>query len=142
MGVLTNGASERQRAKLANLGVSAYFPEERILASQDVGVIKPELAIFRAYEEKTGFTPERLWMIGDNYETDITGALAAGWHALWLNRKKEKIPAGGALPDYEAETEEEICDYVMSMGTVLADTKVVTSERDKPWHDPENKNCQ
>ena len=45
-------------------------------------------------------------MIGDSYKHDISGALNAGWHALWLNRRG--ITVDGPMPDIEVLTDEEL----------------------------------
>ena len=115
MGVLTNGDSVRQREKLQSLGAAAFFREQDVLVTGDVGIPKPETGIFRAYEERTGLAPGDLWLIGDSYETDVCGAKRAGWHAVWFNWRKETLPAGAEKPDREAKTEEELSAAVREL---------------------------
>ena len=113
LGALTNGPSDRQREKLRALDAAKYFPEEAVMASGDVGIVKPDIRIFREFEKKTGLSPDQLWMVGDSWESDISGALEAGWHAVWLNRKKEKIPEEAKkLPDFTASGEEAVCSFL------------------------------
>ncbi len=113
MGILTNGLPDRQRKKLTSMDAEQYFPVEHVMASGDVGIIKPGIGIFRAFEEKTGRTPDQLWMIGDSYESDILGAKQAGWHAIWLDRKGEALSGQKEImPDLSAGTEEEVCRLI------------------------------
>lgn len=80
--IITNGFSEVQSIKLKNCNLSSYFNE--IIISEVHRVNKPDLRIFRISEELTGAKPQECLMIGDNYETDIEGASAAGWNTLWF----------------------------------------------------------
>lgn len=114
VGVLTNGPSDRQRGKLKAMGLWKYFREENILASGDIGITKPDLRIFRAFEEKTGQSPDKLWMVGDSYESDIEGAARAGWHTVWINRTGEKPGTRHVKIDFESSSDEEICAFVTS----------------------------
>ena len=119
VGVLTNGPSDRQRGKIQAMGLWKYFREENVLASGDIGIIKPDPRIFRAFEEKTGLPPDKLWMVGDSFESDIAGASDAGWHTVWINRKQEK-PAGYAdvKIDFESTSDDEICAFLTGDGSV------------------------
>ena len=114
MGVLTNGLPDRQRNKLTAMRAEGYFPKEHIMASGDIGVIKPGTELFRAFEQKVGKAPDQLWMIGDSFESDIAGARKAGWHAVWLNRKGEVLPDDTTLhPDLMGGSEEEVCRLLL-----------------------------
>ncbi len=115
MGILTNGPSDRQRKKLAAMKADRFFPEQYIMASGDVGIIKPELGIFRAFEQKTGRCPDQLWMIGDSYASDIAGARSAGWHTIWLDRMNQ----GTGQADYTGESEEEVCSLIRKAAALM-----------------------
>ncbi|MEI3176412.1 MAG: HAD hydrolase-like protein [Lachnospiraceae bacterium] len=39
-------------------------------------------------ETVMGLGPEDCIMVGDNYKSDICGAMEAGWQGIWFNRKK------------------------------------------------------
>lgn len=56
-----------------------------IIISCDVGVEKPDPAIFRAALETVGVRPDEALMVGDSPEPDIEGACAAGLWALLLD---------------------------------------------------------
>ena len=88
------------------LGLTAWIPRENIIVAGDVGVSKPDVEIFRLMEESLGIQSSDMWMIGDSYKHDIKGALDAGWHALWLNRRG--IAVDGPIPDIEVLTDEDL----------------------------------
>ena len=68
----------------------------------------PALVVFRMMEDKLDLKPSDLWMIGDSYKHDITGAINAGWHSLWINRRflpdPEKLPDISVLSDSDLIT--------------------------------------
>ncbi len=86
LAVLTNGPSCLQREKLAASGLEHHF--SAVVASGDIGVGKPAVAVFAHTLEQLGLAPGsgEAVMVGDNVERDIDGALACGIHAVWLNR--------------------------------------------------------
>ncbi len=91
MGIISNGFTEVQHNKLRSSGIAEYF--EHIILSDDVGVNKPSPEFFNAAAAAAGVSPEMCVAIGDNTETDINGALGAGWGAaVYLNRYGGNIP--------------------------------------------------
>lgn len=91
--LLTNGSGEGQLRKVDALKLRRWFLDERIFISGEIGYQKPDVRVFKAVEERTGFFPEHTWYIGDTYESDIVGAARAGWHSIWLNHRKRVCPA-------------------------------------------------
>ena len=95
LAVITNGEDGLQRAKLRRCGLDAYF--SCVLASEGIGIRKPDPAIFRMACEQTGVPPAFALHVGDSPESDIAGARAAGFAAVLL---ETAIPHGpGAEPD-------------------------------------------
>lgn len=84
IGMITNGPTEVQRAKIALLGVESLM--DFILISEEFGAAKPEPAIFHEALAIAGVDASRAVMVGDSPEFDIAGATAAGIRAIWLNR--------------------------------------------------------
>lgn len=62
-------------ALLLEAGLARRFPRERLVFER---LGKPEPHLFAAAADKLGVAPTRLVMIGDQIETDIAGAAAAG----------------------------------------------------------------
>jgi putative hydrolase of the HAD superfamily len=92
--VVTNGASEVQRAKLVAAGL-----ENRIagaVISGEVGVEKPDPAIFRLALRHAGCSALEAVMVGDHPENDIAGARAAGLDAVMV-RSRWFVPPQGVL---------------------------------------------
>lgn len=86
---LSNGFADTQYRKLANSGLWRFIT--RMVVSDEIGITKPHRGIFDYAVEETGATGIPV-MIGDNADTDILGALKAGWRAVWFNREGEEFP--------------------------------------------------
>ncbi|MDG0813800.1 HAD-IIA family hydrolase [Cohnella rhizosphaerae] len=56
---------------------------------------KPEPYLFHCALERCGGGIERAAMVGDNYDTDITGAKRAGLYTLWLTMSAEDANQAG-----------------------------------------------
>ena len=106
LAILTAGESKHQWNKVVMLGLDKWFDRDNVIVTGDVGISKPDVRLCRLIENKLGLTPDELWMIGDNYDKDITGALDSGWHSVWINRRY--LPAPSRLPDFEVTTDSEL----------------------------------
>jgi len=81
LGLVTNGATASQRAKIAGLGMAGYF--DAILISEAEGLRKPDPRIFQRALDSLGASPQDAVMVGDNPEADIQGARDCGMKAIW-----------------------------------------------------------
>lgn len=97
LAILTAGESKHQWNKVDMLGLDRWFDRSMILVTGDTPYTKPDAELFQMMEEHLGLSPSDLWMVGDNYDKDIAGAIKAGWHTLWINRRG--LPAPEILPD-------------------------------------------
>jgi putative hydrolase of the HAD superfamily len=88
LALVTNGAACLQREKLAASGLANFFPT--VVVSADIGVGKPNAAIFRHALSQLG--AEQAVMVGDSLSRDIDGAIAAGLQAVWVNRSGRAHP--------------------------------------------------
>jgi FMN phosphatase YigB (HAD superfamily) len=80
---------------LGYFGISHLF--SGMVASCDVGQMKPHPAIFLRALDELGVTPEEAVMVGDDLRADIDGALAVGMRAIWVRRPPDRTdepPAG------------------------------------------------
>jgi 2-haloalkanoic acid dehalogenase type II len=76
---LTNG-----NADLRAIGIDRFF--EGSFAARDVGVLKPDAAIFNRVLEAAGLAAHEVAHVGDDPVADVYGAHAVGMRAVWLNR--------------------------------------------------------
>lgn len=83
VGVITNGPSYLQNHKMDMSGLRAYC--DIVVVSGDVGVHKPDPALFTYTAEKLGLKAEECAYVGDHPVNDIQGALAAGMQAIRMN---------------------------------------------------------
>ena len=88
MFILSNGFAELQSKKMATTGLTKYF--KRLILSEEIGVNKPDPALFEYALKISGANRESTLMIGDAFESDILGAANAGIDQIFLNRKSEK----------------------------------------------------
>ncbi len=92
LGIITNGPSEHQWAKIKALAIESWISRENIIVSGDYGINKPDVRIFEIMKEKLQLPNDSLYYIGDSIENDIVGANNAGWKSIWINRYKQKSP--------------------------------------------------
>lgn len=64
---------------------------DRLFFSDELGVAKPHPGFFAAI---TADVSDRVLHVGDDWRTDVCGATAAGWDAIWLNSTSKPAPAG------------------------------------------------
>ncbi|MFD8695383.1 HAD family hydrolase [Kitasatospora purpeofusca] len=113
VGVLTNGPTDIQRAKLAAAGILDHV--DAVCVSEEVGVRKPESEAFRIAASRCGFAlPADAWMVGDNPVTDIAGANAAGLRTIWISAGSGWSYPGQA-PDHIAETAVDAADFLLGL---------------------------
>jgi YjjG family noncanonical pyrimidine nucleotidase len=93
LGLVTNGLGVVVRARVARLELEPLF--DAIVISGEVGVSKPDAAIFELAFEALGrpAKPTAL-MIGDSISSDITGANNFGIAACWYNPASKPCPDG------------------------------------------------
>ncbi|WJQ82550.1 HAD family hydrolase [Brevibacillus brevis] len=90
LGIVTNGPVDMAFIKLERLGLSAYFPRERVFLSEIIGHHKPDLRIYEHVREKLGVESKQVLFVGDTWEADVAGAMDAGFSAVWINPRGKK----------------------------------------------------
>jgi len=81
--LISNGFKDSTRIKIAGTNLAGYF--QNVIISEDVGVNKPDKAIFQHAIDLAGATIDESVMIGDSLEADIYGALNFGMDAIYFN---------------------------------------------------------
>jgi putative hydrolase of the HAD superfamily len=91
LGLVTNGPSSAQRPKIEQFRLIDYL--DLLIVSEEVGVAKPDPAIFAIALERLGVAPSEALFVGDSPEFDLRGAAAAGMPFVWMNSRGEALPA-------------------------------------------------
>lgn len=99
---LSNG-----NANVHTIGLGQYFHASLNVGS--TGFAKPDVRMFHAAAQAAGVAPEQVLHIGDDAHLDAVGALAAGMHAVWLNRKGVDWPAQGPAPHATVDSLHSLC---------------------------------
>lgn len=98
LGILTNGAADIQRAKIAAAGLTGSV--DAIVISEEIGARKPEADAFHVAMARCGGIPwEEGWMVGDGVDTDIRGGSAAGLRTIWISGSRP-WPGRDIAPDH------------------------------------------
>jgi putative hydrolase of the HAD superfamily len=84
IGVLTNGSTTQQNAKLAAIGLAGLV--DVVCTSESLGVSKPDIAAYVKTCQALGAEPGDTVMIGDNLDLDVLAARKAGLSAHHLDR--------------------------------------------------------
>ena len=90
--LISNGFKEATERKVAGTGLGVYF--KNVVISENVGVNKPDKAIFEFALTNAGAVKTESLMVGDSLEADIAGALNFGMEAVYFN------PLNRPKPDF------------------------------------------
>lgn len=86
LGVISNAPSELNEI-LKRAGIHDFF--DSIIISEDVGYEKPNIMIFKKALNTLKIKPKETIYVGDNYITDINGAIKTGITPVWIRRKSK-----------------------------------------------------
>ncbi|HDR7438037.1 TPA: HAD-IA family hydrolase, partial [Bacillus anthracis] len=88
VGIITNGSTQRQKAKIFNTNLNRYF--ETIIISEEAGCSKPDKRIFELALNELNMEPEDVLFVGDDLEKDIGGCQNANIKGVWFNPQRIK----------------------------------------------------
>jgi HAD superfamily hydrolase (TIGR01509 family) len=104
LGLLTNGFSDIQRAKVERLGWDKYFAW--VVVAEEVGAFKPDRAIFKRMCEAAALAAASILYVGDSPVEDVIAARKAGLRTVWVRRDGPEVARWAA----EAEADYEVAD--------------------------------
>ncbi len=113
VGLITNGKSSTQNGKIEFLKLRGHF--DHVIVSGDVGVDKPDPAIFDRCVRQMGIAPHEAVYVGDHAENDVRGATAAGLHAIWISTGGP-WPAHLPPPERRIDSLRELPDAIDRLG--------------------------
>ena len=102
LGVISNNHVYGFQKFLASRGLAEYFSV--VVGSNDAGIRKPDVRIFRMALDEAGSAPQESVMIGDRLSKDISGANAANMRTVRIRQgifAHEEPVAPGEVPDAE-----------------------------------------
>jgi len=104
LGLLTNGFSDIQRAKIERLGWNKYFAW--VVVAEEVGAFKPDVAIYERMCDAAALPPEAILYVGDSPVEDVIAARKGGLRTVWVRRDGPEVARWAA----EAEADYEVAD--------------------------------
>lgn len=110
MGIVSNGFREVQYNKMRSSDIEKYF--DVVVLSDEIGINKPDRRFFDYAVDKASSHYINNIMIGDNYATDILGALDAGWETVWFT--------GGTAPQNEADEKVTVAETLGQVAKLFA----------------------
>ena len=87
LGAITNG-----NAQLQHIGIDHYF--SFVVTAAEVGESKPDLKVFQHAAQAAKVPASKIVHVGDCVNTDVLGALNAGYKSIWLNAARRAWPGG------------------------------------------------
>jgi putative hydrolase of the HAD superfamily len=109
LGVVTNGKTRNQSDKLRSSGLDSYF--DCIVISENVGVKKPDAAIFELALTQLGCNANDAFFVGDHLKNDYLGALEAGLNPIWFQGRQAK-QTEGTQPELVIQTLGQLIEVV------------------------------
>jgi putative hydrolase of the HAD superfamily len=112
--LVTNSSSRSQRVRLSSTGLDDAF--DHVVISGELGVAKPDPAIFHEALESLDVPATAAWHIGDSLSTDVAGAEAAGLRSVWLNRSGRTARPQDPRASLETSTLDGLLDRLANWG--------------------------
>lgn len=97
LGIVTNGFAATHHEKIDRLGLRTLV--DGVFIADEMGLLKPDPAVFFHACEKLGSEPLHTAMIGDRFDRDVLGAQRAGLFTVLIDVHTYRLPPGGTPPD-------------------------------------------
>ena len=72
--------------------------------------------------------PHEALMVGDSLRSDVTGAMNARMHAVWLNRKGKSFDFAKIKPEFEINTLNDIYSVLKSLNSDTYELSIITKK--------------
>jgi putative hydrolase of the HAD superfamily len=95
LGLVTNGSSTDQRAKLERFDLARHF--DHILIEGEFGCGKPDARVYRAALDALRARPADSWFVGDNLEWDVAAPQRLGLRTIWVDAARAGLPANAPV---------------------------------------------
>ena len=118
LALVTNGAPDVQREKLAGTTLARHFGA--IVVSAELGIAKPDPRIFQHALRAVGADAKDSVMIGDSLSRDVAGARGAGLRSIWIDRGDVSPKPEDAVADARVTALSQIRSCLAAMGPGVA----------------------
>lgn len=98
LGLITNGPEDMQKATINHLLIRRKFDQIVISGTPDVGVRKPDHAIYNIMLSRLGIQADEALFVGDRLDTDIAGAIASQIYSVWFNPNQRELTSTDPQP--------------------------------------------
>jgi putative hydrolase of the HAD superfamily len=95
LALVTNGASELQRAKIERFSLAPLFHHIQIEGEHDFG--KPDPRAYQHALEALQVEPTMTWMVGDNLEWEVAAPQRLGIRGIWHDHLGRGLPPDTAI---------------------------------------------
>jgi putative hydrolase of the HAD superfamily len=90
LALVTNGASEAQRAKIERFDLARRFDHIQIEGEHEFG--KPDERAYLRALRQLGVEAQDAWMVGDNLEWEVAAPQRLGIFAIWFDGAARGLP--------------------------------------------------
>lgn len=97
--ICTDLTAHIQHRKIGALGITKDI--KYLVSSEEAGKEKPAKEIFDLCLDKLRLPPESIWLVGDDLERDVKGALRAGMKAVWFHPEEKEMETGADIEQTE-----------------------------------------
>ncbi|MGV6859649.1 MAG: HAD family hydrolase [bacterium] len=111
VGAMTNG-----NADVNTIGIGHLF--DFVVTSMESGAAKPARASFDLATEKAGLPHSEFLHVGDDWRSDIEGAMSAGMQAAWVHHSSGEDAAASGLR-YAADAEVDVQQRLAGMQNII-----------------------
>lgn len=109
LGIIANQLPGLEK-RLKDFGILDYF--DAIFSSADLGLAKPNPAIFRLALQKSNCLPHQAIMIGDRLDNDIVPAKRIGMKTIWIKQGFSRLAQVKNLEERADWTVEKLTDLL------------------------------
>lgn len=115
LGIITNGPHLHQLKKIQALKLEQWIDKDKMIISGQVGMTKPNPAIFQLMEKRVACPAEDICYVGDSFDNDVVGSKQAGWWSIWYNHRGRQNRQKGMKADWEVTSIQEILAILEEM---------------------------
>ena len=109
LGVVTMGPQVKQAEKILRLGLIDYFDPAALFISDQIGIGKPNVKLYRKACQRLDISPEEAMYIGDNAPNDIDPPNELGMATVLVRRDGKYAGIKGVTePDHSIDSFEEL----------------------------------